>query len=174
MSFESRLKEARLRSGLKQKNVADMLGISQQSYAQYERGVRRPKRETLAKISEVLDVGYTYAHNGEPYFYCFVDTIPAPEYAENEEFNKRQYEDAMCCVTDNKIVIPVREATVESIKEREQEDRELAFLNKMDAFREKLNDKGQDKALEQVELLTKIPEYRKDEDSDKNADNSDK
>ena len=32
MSFESRLKEARLRSGLKQKNVADMLGISQQSY----------------------------------------------------------------------------------------------------------------------------------------------
>lgn len=29
-----------------------------------------------------------------------------------------------------------------------------------------LNDKGQDKAIEQVELLTKIPEYRKDEDSD--------
>ena len=37
-----------------------------------------------------------------------------------------------------------------------------------------LNDTGQDKALEQVELLTKIPEYLKDKDSDKNADNSDK
>ena len=163
MSFESRLREARLKSGLKQKDVADILGISQQSYAQYERGVRKPKRETLAKISKVLKVGYTYAHNGEAYFYCFADTMPAPERAESEEFNKRQYEDAIRCVTDNKIVIPVHEATVESIREREQEDRELAFLNKMDTFREKLNDKGQEKAIEQVELLTKIPEYRRNE-----------
>ncbi len=38
-----------------------------------------------------------------------------------------------------------------------------------------LNDKGQEKAIEQVELLTKIPEYRKETtDSDKNTDNSDK
>ena len=37
-----------------------------------------------------------------------------------------------------------------------------------------LNDKGQEKAIEQVELLTKIPEYLKDKDPDKNTDNSDK
>lgn len=39
---------------------------------------------------------------------------------------------------------------------------ELDFLNKMGALGQKLNNTGQDKAIEQVELLTKIPEYRKD------------
>ena len=33
---------------------------------------------------------------------------------------------------------------------------------KMDKLFSSLNDSGQDKALEQVELLTKIPEYQKD------------
>lgn len=59
------------------------------------------------------------------------------------------------------IVIPVRTPTPEEQRERKQEQKELAFLNKMDSFREKLNDKGQDKAIEQVELLTKIPEYQR-------------
>ena len=30
----------------------------------------------------------------------------------------------------------------------------------------KLNDKGKEKAIEQVELLTKIPEYKKDPGND--------
>ena len=32
----------------------------------------------------------------------------------------------------------------------------------LDNAMKQLNDKGQSKAIEQVELLTKIPEYRKD------------
>ncbi len=47
-------------------------------------------------------------------------------------------------------------------KIRSAEEKELYFINKMDKFYELLNDNGQDKAIEQVELLTKIPEYRKD------------
>ena len=37
-------------------------------------------------------------------------------------------------------------------------ENEYSIINKM----KKLNDFGQDKAIEQVDLLTKIPEYRKD------------
>ena len=36
--------------------------------------------------------------------------------------------------------------------------KELSIVNKM----KELNDAGQDKAVEQVEMLAKIPEYRKD------------
>ncbi len=61
-----------------------------------------------------------------------------------------------------KIVISVNDAE-QSKNEREQEEKDLAFLNMMDALGEELNDRGKDKAIEQVELLTKIPEYRKDE-----------
>ena len=60
-----------------------------------------------------------------------------------------------------KIVISVNGAE-QSKNEREQEEKDLAFLNMMDALGEELNDRGKDKAIEQVELLTKIPEYRKD------------
>ena len=37
-------------------------------------------------------------------------------------------------------------------------ENEYSIINKM----KKLNDFGQDKAIEQVDLLTKIPEYRKE------------
>ena len=37
------------------------------------------------------------------------------------------------------------------------------FLDKMNSFREELNEAGQEKAIEHVELLTKVPEYRKEE-----------
>ena len=36
------------------------------------------------------------------------------------------------------------------------------FLDKMNSFREELNEAGQEKAIEHVELLTKVPEYRKE------------
>lgn len=62
---------------------------------------------------------------------------------------------------DDAIIIPIVEPTRETLRARESEEKELSFLNKMDFFREKLNYKGQDKAIEQVELLTKIPEYQK-------------
>ena len=36
------------------------------------------------------------------------------------------------------------------------------FLDKMNSFREELNEAGQEKAIEHVELLTKVPEYRRE------------
>ena len=40
------------------------------------------------------------------------------------------------------------------------------FLNTMAELNKKLNSSGQSKAIEQVELLTKIPEYRKEDAPD--------
>lgn len=130
MSFSDRLKEARKRTGLTQIQIAEKLGITAQSYSQYETGKRRPKSDTLSKIADALNVGYSYTKDGEPYFYNFVDTVHDLKYSDSEKFNRAQYEDAESI---QRIITPYN----------------------------KLNSVGQSKAIEQVELLTKIPEYRK-------------
>ena len=166
MAFKDRLKAARKKSGLTQLDIAKKIGLlNAQSYAQYEHGKRKPKQDTLNKIADALQLSYGYASNGEPYFYCFVDSVHGEEYKENEKFNNNQYMDAITSIPDGKIHIPAGKPTPEQQREREQEQKELAFLNTIDALGQQLNDKGQDKAIEQVEMLTKIPEYRKEDTS---------
>ena len=72
--------------------------------AQYETGKRKPKQDTLNKIADALHLGYGYAPNGEPYFYCFVDTVRHGD--ENEKFNEYQYNDAMSGDSDSAPYIP--------------------------------------------------------------------
>lgn len=59
-----------------------------------------------------------------------------------------------------RIVLSREESQISQI-EIEQERNELDFLNKVDQFQQLLNDIGKNKALEQIELITKIPEYQK-------------
>lgn len=95
MSFKDRLKEARKKSNLTQKELAQLSGLATGTIQQYELGKRVPVPEALAKIATALNLGYSYTKTGEPYFYGFVDTVPDPEYADNEVFNKSQYNDAV-------------------------------------------------------------------------------
>lgn len=108
MGFPERLKAARRKTGLTQSAVAKKLNITPQSYAQYEHGTRRPKQDTLSKMADALQLGYGYAQNGEPYFYCFVDTVQHGD--ENEIFNGYQYNDAMKSDHNSKSRIPVVKA----------------------------------------------------------------
>lgn len=106
MAFTDRLKAARKKAGLTQLDVAKKLGLlNAQSYAQYEQGTRRPKQDTLTKIAEALHLGCNYAQNGEPYFYCFVDTVQHGD--ENEKFNEYQYKDAMASNSDGEPSNPI-------------------------------------------------------------------
>lgn len=74
MSFTESLKEVRKERNLKQKDIAEKLGVSAQSYNQYEQGKRKPKHETILKLCEVLNCAYMYEKNGEPRLYTFHDT----------------------------------------------------------------------------------------------------
>ncbi len=47
------IKEARKEKGLTQKELGEKLGVSYQMIAQYESGHRKPKIETLKRISAV-------------------------------------------------------------------------------------------------------------------------
>ena len=60
MEFSERLKKLRKDTGLTQVDVARKLGISQQAYASWERGVKKPTQDNLIKLSKILYVSVDY------------------------------------------------------------------------------------------------------------------
>lgn len=60
MEFAERLKILRKQVKLTQAQIAEKLNISQQAYASWERGVKKPTQENLVKIAQVLDVTVDY------------------------------------------------------------------------------------------------------------------
>jgi transcriptional regulator with XRE-family HTH domain len=56
MTVAEKLKQIRESKGLRQKDVANALGCSVQSYSQYENGNRKPKVETLQRFADALGV----------------------------------------------------------------------------------------------------------------------
>ena len=60
MEFSERLKNLRKQAHLTQVDVAEKLGISQQAYASWERGVKKPTQENLVKIAQILNVSIDY------------------------------------------------------------------------------------------------------------------
>lgn len=138
MNIGELIKKRRIETGVSQKKLAEKLDITPVMISQYETGKRNPKLETLEKIANALG----------------------------------------CDAFD---LIPKSELTLEQEKELDRQYKESIDLYKMqfmgyDAFTSdaeirtrkafsKLNSKGQEKAAEQVELLAKIPEYRKKDDA---------
>lgn len=60
MEFSERLKKLRKDAGFTQVDIASKLGISQQAYASWERGVKKPTQENLMKLSKILYVSVDY------------------------------------------------------------------------------------------------------------------
>lgn len=55
-----RLKELRIKRDLSQQYVADVLGVSQQAYANYEAGKREPDFDTIVKLAVFFGVTTDY------------------------------------------------------------------------------------------------------------------
>ena len=55
-----RLKELRNNKGLSQAAIAERFGITQQAYANYERGTRQPDYDTLNKLADYFNVTTDY------------------------------------------------------------------------------------------------------------------
>lgn len=55
-NFNENLKNARLKKGLSQKDVAEKIGVAKSTYSLYESGSREPNVQTIKKISDILDV----------------------------------------------------------------------------------------------------------------------
>lgn len=51
-----RIKDFRKRSGLTQKQLGEKIGVSGAMIGQYETGIRNPKKETLGRIADALQI----------------------------------------------------------------------------------------------------------------------
>lgn len=62
MSIGSRIKEARIKNGLTQEDLASSIGVTKGAIANYENGVSTPKVELLFKLFTALncDANYLY------------------------------------------------------------------------------------------------------------------
>jgi transcriptional regulator with XRE-family HTH domain len=60
LKFSERLKELRLSNNYTQQQMAQYLGVKQQSYARYENGTGQPSLEILIRITEIFDVSSDY------------------------------------------------------------------------------------------------------------------
>ena len=60
MEFAERLKTLRKQVKLTQAQIAEKLDISQQAYASWERGIKKPTQENLVKLSKILNVSVDY------------------------------------------------------------------------------------------------------------------
>jgi repressor LexA len=55
-SIGDRIRATRVNKGMTQQQVADSIGVTYQNISQYERGLRKPKNETLIQIADALGV----------------------------------------------------------------------------------------------------------------------
>lgn len=72
-----RIKEARKKAGMTQKELAEKLGIPYQGVGQWENGLRNPKIETLIKIANALGVTAAYLDGSNSYEEMIIKTSSA-------------------------------------------------------------------------------------------------
>lgn len=145
MSFPENLKRIRIEKGMSQQALAKAAGVSQTAIYHWEKGLRVPKVGSLDRVAEVLDVSmdefFTEIVDGE----SIID-LDMPGISNNELHKYLAY-------------IAPEHVYIQETKS-----------DKINELFDDLNDSGQDKAIEQVELLTKIPEYRKNPDEEPQED----
>lgn len=152
MSIGEQIKKYRNEIGLSQKELGEKLGVSQAMIAQYENEKRIPKRETLRKIAYALEIS---------------DILLLENSDNNFDLSNLDFNDQLSIMLRNIIDNPNAESIIRNIANGEEylvkapNDKHLALKKYLLLQFEKLNNTGQDKAIEQVELLTRIPEYQK-------------
>lgn len=67
------LKEGRLHKGLKQSDVAEIVGVKANTLSNYENGVSEPDIDTFANLCEIYELDFAYVL-GEAYGLCVSGT----------------------------------------------------------------------------------------------------
>ena len=139
MSSSEKIKQFRKAKGLTQKQLADLTGLAEITIRQYEAGKYEPKIDKLRRIAAALGV---YIYELEP------------------DWSKIPFEDITKDLNNGTNGITHEEAIKLGGYPITKIENQL-----LENYRE-LNDTGQQEAVRQVELLTKIPEYRKEDTSE--------
>lgn len=165
----ARLKRFRLNTKMTQQELAMRLNVSQNAIFNWENGKREPNFEMVEKIATVLNVSPGQIMGWDEEYRKLgieLDTL-------EEAFKNGEIKEADFWETFQRYINLYRdefelEKKIENIARKEKTPEQLSLHNdtKILNFFHSLNIPGQNKAIEQVELLTKIPEYRKEQESD--------
>lgn len=126
-----------------QKQLAQKCGVAEITIRQYENGKREPKKEMIERIAAALNVSPVLLYMSSDIKMKRVNkdgsltTVASGPIEINSEWRKMQH-------------------TVDEFIQNSPTERYKKVLNQF----KKLSLDGQDKAIEQVELLTRIPEYK--------------
>lgn len=97
------LKEIRLKKGMTQQQMADLLGLSQPVYAHYENGARQPSIEVLIHMSEKLMVSVDYIIGNERFCFNGLNNYESRLVAASRNADDRAKEDALQTLMSHQI-----------------------------------------------------------------------
>ena len=84
MELKDRIIFARERSGMKQHQIADRLGLTQQAIQSWERGKSSPRLQKMRKLAEVLNVSEEWLSTGNGSFKMPVKSSANEEQIDSE------------------------------------------------------------------------------------------
>ena len=144
------MKTARKSVNLTQEALADKIGVNRATVSKYENGEIIPPLTQLKKLSEVFKLGCGLTKDNKLYFYPYVDPTETLQNSIIDIPNSTEYNSDYINNAEKKDKFNLQLFATDT-----------SVSDKIFAQIDKLNDVGLQKALEQIELLTKIQEYLK-------------
>ncbi len=138
MTIGEKIREYRKKAGLTQEELARKLDITRSMIGQFERSDKPPKLETIARIANALGVDISDLLGG----YASFD---APEAYEQEMQRRRDQPGVEIKITHS---------------ENGTASTENVTISKINKLLSNLNDDGVFEAHHQIELLSKIPDFK--------------
>lgn len=90
------LKKARIDAGITQAELAKRLGVTPQTVSQYERGIKNPKVETLARFADALGIDFINFVNQVDYLEDGKGNIyPGAEKMREFQMAQKEYQEMM-------------------------------------------------------------------------------
>lgn len=172
-----KIREERIKQGLSQKELGEMVGLPQQAINRIEQGQRKLDVELFEKLCKALKIRKIGSFNVNiisSYYKTDTDNIEPcdtdeshvnllihdlmSQLKESENLSRQTMDDLtnVLITSKDKLFNNTNSAITQLTEALSSCYRGNDLLNNY----QKLNAKGQDKAVEQVEMLTKIPEYR--------------
>lgn len=189
MTLQQRLKSLRLGRLLTQKELARLLNVSQNAIYNWENGNREPNKEMIEKIASLFDVSPAYLMGWENERTVFIadnlkkimelKNISSSELANLSDLPICEIDDILengrAPVSYISKLAAALDVTIKYLTELEASEINQEKLNsqlestkivKITMELHILNANGLDEAYKQIKLLSKIPEYRNDNNSE--------
>ena len=141
MGIGERIKMVRVEKGMTQKQLGDLCGMADSAIRRYESGRGNPTQKTLQRIADALDIH-------------ILDLLGAGEHLDKYQATAR-FPNGDTMTMEN-----VREVYNQVPAETQQEFLKMLREALLDAY-DRLNIRGQQKALERIQELTEIPKYQR-------------